>query len=689
MLDTGDRGCTARPAERLRGAARPSGRRLASAACVTLAALWFRSAAAAELPADIGSGTLLFRSEAGFDAAAPLSTDVHISVAGIVARVAVAQRFRNGGPEWAEAVYAFPLPDGAAVDRLTMRVGERSIEGEIREKEQAERVYREARDAGQPASLVTQTTPNLFTTAVANIAPGESIDIVIEYLDTARYDGGEFSLRFPMTLTPRYGSAESAIPASPTPASARVRMANQTSAAAVNEASLHVELTPGVPVDEVVSRHHEIRVTAGTSVYEIETATPTVPMDRDFVVAWRPKAGSAPSVAALTETVGNTTYALLMVLPPADAHDYRSHSRELIYVVDTSGSMAGAPIEQAKLALANALDRLNGSDRFNVFQFNSTTSSLFRLPMQLTAETQGQALRYVERLAADGGTEIGPAIRAALAQPVTPGYLRQVVFLTDGAVGNETELFTTIARQLGDARLFTIGIGPAPNSHFMRKAAQFGRGTYTHIGDAAAVADRMQALFAKLERVALTDVLVGWPEAVEFYPHRVPDLYGGEPIVVAGSFDARSEGPVSIEVFGRVAGTPWSQSIETAAAPSPGIAALWARRKIEYLIDSRVDGIDENLIRRAVIDTALEHGLVSPYTSLVAVDRTPARSRAAALERRALGNMPPAGTSLAHLPRTATAAALYRSIGLLLVVAAGLLAIITRRWAPALAGLER
>src|SRR5690606_17516516 len=150
---------------------------------------------------------------------------------------------------------------------------------------------------------------------------------------------------------------------------------------------------------------------------------------------------------------------------------------------------------------------------------------------------------------------------------------------------------------LGDARLFTIGIGAAPNSHFMRKAAQFGRGTYTHIGGSADIAPALDALFAKLGRLALTDVMVDWPAAAELYPLRVPDLYAGEPLVVAGSLDGEVKGPVSIDVLGRIAGAPWSASIEAVPAASPGIATLWARRKIEYLIDSRIAGIDEGVIR--------------------------------------------------------------------------------------------
>jgi Ca-activated chloride channel family protein len=293
-------------------------------------------------------------------------------------------------------------------------------------------------------------------------------------------------------------------------------------------------------------------------------------------------------------------------------------------------------------------------------------------------------------LVADGGTNIGAAIEMALAQPATSGYLRQVIFLTDGAVGGETALYTAIERRLGDARLFTIGIGSAPNSLFMRKAAQFGRGTYTHIGDVGDVSEKMSALFAKLERVALSDVLLDWPAAVELYPHEIPDVYAGEPLVLAASFPAAPDRPLIATAFGQAAGMPWRQNVGGVPSELPGIAALWARRKIEHLIDSRVAGIDEALIRKLVIETALEHHLVSPYTSLVAVDKTPARSAAAALERRNIDNTMPAGAQWqAAFPQTATPGPLLRWLGaIVLLAAASLLAaarpnVRTRAWMPA------
>ncbi len=706
-----------------------------AAALLLYATLRGQAAYAADFPTDVGAPTLLFQDSTGsFTAAAPLETDLRLSVAGVVARVRVAQRFLNTGASYVEAVYVLPLPDDAAVDRLSMKIGERIIEGEIHEREQAERIYGEARAAGQRASLVRQTSANLFTTAAANIAPGEHIDITIEYLQMARYDAGEFSLRVPLTLTPRYGApdtpeAQAAVwsavlleaPAAIEETAAGPRglrggapvrglrsgaplrgLRSGARSTPRHEAYVHAVLAPGMPLEWLGSRSHEVRsvrqqgrawiaardgresVAAARAairvpqppadLHVVDTVTPRVPMDRDFVIAWRPQAGVAPAVAALTETIGDTTYALLMILPPAAAHTGSSQPREQIFVIDSSGSMGGQSIVQAKAALKDALGRLTPGDRFNVIDFDSGAVSLYAAPQNFTGDAYAAALRFVDGLAADGGTNIGAAIELALAQPVTAGYLRQVIFLTDGAVGTETALFMAIEQRLGDARLFTIGIGSAPNSYFMRKAAQFGRGTYTHIDDTADVSAKLTALFAKLERVALSDVLVDWPEAVELYPHAIPDVYAGEPLVLTASFPATPDRPLLTTAFGRVEGLPWRQTVGGSPSDLPGIAALWARRKIEHLVDSRVTGVDEALVRKLVIETAVAHHLVSPYTSLVAVDKTPARSAAAQLERRTVDNTMPAGAQWqAAFPQTATPGPLLRWLGAITLFAAAAL----------------
>jgi len=636
------------------------------------------------VPEPDASGLFFQNSANQTQQATRLETEVSIDVFGIVARVAVKQRFRNQSDSWIEGIYVFPLPDDAAVDELTMVIGTRRIEGEIQEREQAKQTYERARAAGQQASLVEQERPNLFTTSVANIAPGEEIAIEIGYLQTAGYDQDEFSLRLPMTLTPRFiPDAPGSIPdglrglqsAPRAPARApSVADANRitppmlpSGGSATHSATISISVEAGMPLSEIGSPSHQLTSTWDGRVYELTTGDRPVAMDRDLIVNWRVVPDQTPRVAAFTETLDHDSYVLLMFLPPTTAELPQPTARELIFVIDTSGSMGGTSIGQAKSALRSGLDKLNGADRFNVIEFNSDVQTLYSAPVAATVQSVQEARRFVSALSANGGTNIAAAITAALSQPVNVGYLRQIVFITDGSVGNESELFGMIQRDLADARLFTVGIGTAPNTHFMRKAAQFGRGAYSHIAEADQVEPGMRVLFDKLEHVALKDIELSWPEAFEVYPDRIPDLYRGEPVVVA----ARAFGPltnaISLNATGTVGPYSWTQRIDVTPENSAGIASIWARRKIESLLDRKLDGEAETLIREAVIDVALTHGMLSPYTSLVAVDKTPSLTRNAELVREALGNMKPAGSEIGALlgimPNTATDARWYRLIG--------------------------
>lgn len=637
--------------------------------------------ATAQIPVDASAGTLYFRTAPlVYEAATRLAMDVDIGVTGIVARVTVEQRFRNDGANWVEGIYVFPLPDDAAVDHLVMQIGSRRIVGEIQRREEAKRTYERARAAGQPASLVEQERPNLFTSSVANIAPGQEIVIEIAYLQTVAYAQGRFSLRFPMTLTPRY------VPGAPTGHASGVGFSFDTTAVAdasritppvlgpgsgiSNLATIEAVVDAGVALTSISSSSHEVITTRVDDRHQLSLSAGTTDMDRDFVIEWQPVVGTAPRAIAFTEARANASYVLLMVLPPAQAQLTETRPRELIFVIDTSGSMGGSSIEQAREALLNGFSRLTAVDRFNVIEFNSSARALFAEPVLATSDNLSTAARAVAQLAANGGTNMEPAIRMALGTTPADGYLRQIVFVTDGSVGNEASLFETIARSLGDARLFTIGIGSAPNTHFMRKAAQFGRGAFSHIGRLDEVGREMARLFDKLEHVALTDIRLDWPSAVEVFPERVPDLYIGEPLVVTARLDHVIFAPLDIESSGFVGRLPWSQVIGIGPGRSAGIATLWARRKIEGLLDSRLEGVGEASIRKRVIEVALEHELVSPYTSLVAVDQTPERSREALLERQAIANMLPAGADagaiFGRFPQTATSSRLEMLLGVTL-----------------------
>lgn len=646
--------------------------------------LTLRSAQAAELgpamsPGAAREGTLLLRTPAGELRAAPaVSTDVAMKVTGLVARVRVAQAFTNPTGEWLDGVYVFPLPEGAAVDRLHLRTGGREIEGRIQERGQARRTYDQARAQGRKASLAEQERPNVFTTSAAHIGPGETVSVTIEYQQTLRYDQGEFRLRFPLVVAPRYipgavrvaGLAGSGwgVNTDAVPDAARITPPVPRGAQDLNPVRLTVALAPGFPLERLASATHEVRARPSEDGWTVELASGAVAADRDFELAWAPAAGRAPQAAVFTEERDGRRYALLMVMPPAAERLESRLPRDVTFVIDTSGSMHGASIEQARRALAYALDRLHPDDRFNVVEFNSVTRALFAGPRSADDAHVRAARDWVDALRARGGTEMAPALAAALEHPAAPGRLRQVLFVTDGAVGNEAELLALIRARLGDARLFTVGIGSAPNGHFLAKAAELGRGSFTFIGRVAEVEERMSALFAKIEHPVLSDLRVTWPDGADAlqWPQRIPDLYLGEPVVVSALLPP---GAGHVTVTGRRGEQQWGTVLPlTDAQAERGVAALWARSRVAALMDTLHDGADPEAVRGQVIQVALEHRLVSRYTSLVAVDVTASRPEGAASREAAVPVNLPHGWShdavFGPAPQTATSAPINVALGL-------------------------
>ncbi len=625
-----------------------------------------------------------------------LHTDVEMKISGMLARVRLRQQFRNPATQWVEGTYVFPLPEAAAVDRMRLRIGERLIEGEIQERGEAQKTYETARREGKRASLLSQERPNIFTTAVANIAPGETVQVEIEYQQTIAYSQGQFRLRFPLVVAPRYipGNPLNDAEVTAFQGNGWARNSREVADAAritppvvdpaegpINPVSMAIRLDPGMPLSRLESVYHPMRTeTDAQGIHHLTLQDGEVPADRDFELLWEPRAEEAPRAALFSERWQGEEYALLMLMPPQIAAATQPIPREVVYVIDTSGSMQGDSIVQARAALMLALERLTPADRFNIIQFNHQTSALYTQAVAATADNLWRARQYVDRLGADGGTEMLPALQRALDGQAEQGVLRQIIFLTDGSVGNEQALFSLIHQQLGNSRLFTVGIGSAPNSFFMTRAAQFGRGTFTYIGKVNEVGEKMSNLFSKLERPRLTDIAIDWPDdpTVEMWPARIPDLYQGEPILVALKM-TRSLPRISLT--GRVAGTAWQQQVTLrGGALQSGVHQLWARRKIDSLLDRKAQGAAESEIRQAVLAVALPHQLVSRYTSLVAVDRTPSRPLEQGLENKAVPTNLPQGWSaekvFGQLPQTATAAEFRLLLGMLLLFCGVLLS----RW---------
>jgi len=633
---------------------------------------------------EVTRGSLLFKTgEAGRYIPAPLlETDVKISVTGIIARTTLTQEFINPSHEeddWAEGIYVFPLPETAAVDHLRMKVGGRTIVGEIKERAEAKKVYEKAKREGKRTSVVEQERPNIFTTSVANIAPGDRITVEIEYQETVHHDQERYSLRFPMVVGPRY------IPGTPviiedqppgqgwspntdhvTDGSRITPPVQHPALGPINPVSLTIDLAAGFPLGKIEAPYHEILTIAEPDGRQhITLRADRVPANRDFQLIWQPASGQAPASTIYRQLQGDQTYALLMVTPPSSDQLAAQVPRETIFVIDSSGSMAGTSIEQAKAALLLALNRLTAQDRFNVIQFNNVTHVLFSQPQPVKTDTLKKAIHYVEQLRANGGTEILPALKLALKGTAPRTHLRQVIFLTDGQVGNEDELFSVIREQLRESRLFTIGIGSAPNSHFMRKAAEFGRGTFTHIGSTSEVKAQMDAIFQKLERPVLTDIHIeGLDSDHEMFPSKIPDLYDGDPVVVAVKSSIL---PANVTLKGTIGSSPWTATLPLREQPErDGLSVYWARQKIASLMDQPSRIQDESMVRQAVLDVALNHHLVSKYTSLVAVDQEPVRPTNKILVTHAMKTNLPEGQNyqaIFGLPKTATSGMLQLLLG--------------------------
>ena len=646
---------------------------------------------------DVTEGTLLFKTnqQGRYTAAPILSTDVQIAVTGIIARATVRQEFTNPSHkkgDWLEGIYVFPLPQTAAVDHLRMHVGERIIEGQIKERGEAKKVYEKAKQEGKRTSLVEQERPNIFTTSVANIGPGERIIVEIEYQETVRYDQGTFQLRFPMAVGQRYIPGTAVIVEDQNPkglgtmldtdrvpdASRITPPVQKPGQGSINPISLSISLTPGFPIAKVESLFHQVIVIPDPDGgYQISLKKDAVPADRDFQLTWSPAPSAEPAATVLTEQRNGETYAMLMLMPPTLQNDATPlMPRDLTFVIDTSGSMAGPSIEQAKTSLAAALTRLTTQDRFNVIQFNNTVRSLFSAPQPVTTAAMRKAIRYVEGLSADGGTEMLPALRQALKSPQDSTRRQQIVLITDGQVGNEDELFELLHHRLGTRRVFTIGIGSTPNSHLMRKTAEFGRGTFTYVGNVSDVKDKLDALIKKLERPALNDIQLdrtGWTD-LEQYPSTITDLYEGEPIVLALKATSLPDQAI---LRGQMGTQPWSLPISMKQATNRGgLSVYWARQKISALMDEAFTGTAEETVRKGVLDIALAHHLVSKYTSLVAVDVTAARPISkpeTELPQGTKSSEDQEKTAMIGLPKTGTNGQLQLLLGLLLLAAAAIL----------------
>lgn len=553
-------------------------------------------------------------------------TAVEADIAGHIASVRVVQRYHNPFSEKIEAAYVFPLPENAAVNEFVMQIGDRRIRGVIREREEAERIYEEARGAGHVSSLLTQERPNIFTQKVANIEPGKRIDVDIRYFHTLAYDDGWHEWVFPMVVGPRFNPSRSDDPiltarhgephAQTTPLAPGERSGH--------DVSLAVRVHPGAEIGSIEAVSHDVRVERESSDGALVTlrGSDTIP-NRDFVLRYRVAADTTRAAVVTYERNGERWF--MASLYPAPMQDERDRlPMEVVFVLDCSGSMEGAPLAQAKAAAEAGLRRLRPSDTFQIIRFSDQASTFSDGPVAATEENTQRAIRYARGLYSEGGTMMTNGVKAALKDADEHRRLRFVVFLTDGFIGNEAEVLGLMHDRIGRTRVFSFGVGSSPNRYLMDRMAKTGRGAVAYLSLEDDGAEVMDSFFDRVTRPVMTDLelLVNGRPMRGALPASAPDLFAGRMVTFAGRLEG--DWPMDARVRGRlgdrevempIALEPWR------GATSPALPAVVARLEIADLTERAIVSPRADL-ERAITRIALANGLMSAFTAYVAVDAT-------------------------------------------------------------------
>ena len=559
-------------------------------------------------------------------------TSVYAQISGFLAQVEVKQHFHNPHNEKIEAVYVFPLPENSAVNEMIMVVGKRNIYGEIHKRKVARQIYEQARAVGKRTALLEQERPNIFTQSVANIQPGEEIVITIRYVQALKYDRGVYRYVFPMVVGPRF------IPGAPTgkkgtgwaPDTNTVPDASRITPPVLkpgrrsgHDISLTVTLDAGLSIEDLHSKSHDIELTdegIGRATVSI-MAQDTIP-NKDFILEYR-VAEDKPRAAFLTHYSQQGGYLLLMIQPSLESVTQNLEPKEIFFVVDCSGSMSGYPIQKVKEAMYHCIQGISPDDTFQIIRFSSNASAFSPKPVPATRLHKEEALDYIQALYGSGGTMMIEGIKACLDYPRTPERKRIVFFMTDGFIGNDSQILAAVKEKVGSARLFSFGVGSSPNRSLLERMAQLGHGTAQYIRQDQDAQPVITDMLSRISKPYLTDVEINWGglSVTDVYPNPIPDLYSAQPLILFARYEGAGEAAVTLR--GRINGEPYEEKIWITLPdwnPDNGsLASVWAREKIKYLMLEQLGGRMRS-IEEEVTNLALEYNLMSQYTSFVAVD---------------------------------------------------------------------
>ncbi|NEP39207.1 MAG: after-VIT domain-containing protein [Okeania sp. SIO2H7] len=554
-------------------------------------------------------------------------TEVQAKIAGNLSRVEVTQQFENPFTEPLEATYVFPLPDEAAVDEMEIKIGDRLIKGNIKKREEAKKIYQQAKQQGRTAGLLEQQRDNIFTKSLANIKPGEQIDVIIRYTDSLKFEGGDYEFVFPMVVGPRY------IPGTPIDGSGdtdQVPDASQITPPIVPPATrsghdigMTVEIYCGMPIFQVNSTSHQIQTSERREIVTVKLGNEDTIPNKDFILRYQ-VASNHTKATVLTQADERGGYFAIYLIP---ALRYRSDEivpKDVVFLMDTSGSQRGEPLLKCQELMRRFIHGLNPNDTFTIIDFANTTRKLSEQPLPNTPKNIATAINYINRLNANGGTELLNGIQEVLQFPPPPaGRLRSIVMLTDGYIGNEKAVLAEVQDQLQPGnRLYSFGVGSSVNRYLINRLAEIGRGIARVVRQDEPTQEVAEKFFQQINNPVLTQIEInwnGWGEVPEIYPVTTPDLFAEQPLVFFGHKQDAVGG--ELQVNGIAAGGEIYQQtfdIHFAESGNVAVAQIWARQKIKHLMNQMFD-YDKKSIVKEVTETALSYQLLSEYTAFVAV----------------------------------------------------------------------
>lgn len=605
--------------------------------CFLLLVAWSPAQAndAQEVPAE-GPYFAVPGADPSVDALPLKSTKVDVRIAGVIADVTVTQRYRNEGRRPIEARYVFPGSTRAAVYAMQVTLGDRVLHAKIDEKQRARIRHETAKREGKTSALLEQERPNVFQMSVANILPGDDVQVELRYTELIAPNEGRYEFVFPTVVGPRYHVPASAGGSSTFPATAHLKEGEPARTAF----DLNVHFASPLPVGELQSRTHRIEVAGeGTPTAEVQLAD-TGPRDnRDFVLGWRLAGERTATGLTLFRGEGDDgapgeNFFLALVEPPKQIAPAQINPREYVFVVDISGSMHGYPLNTAKALLRELIGGLRLSDTFNVLLFSGSSQMLAERPVPATRANIERAVATIEQARGGGSTEIVPALKRIAALPKPTEVARSVIVVTDGFVTVENEVFALVRRNLGNSNVFAFGIGTSVNRHLIEGIARAGQGeafVVTKPELAAAQAERLRrminapvltSLHARFDGLDVYDVEPASLDAL-------PDVLGGRPVVVFGKWRGAPAGQLVLE--GQGAQGTYSEAVRVTApdANAGALRHLWARQRIAELSDQ--EALEGGSARRDDITAlGLRYSLLTQYTSFIAVDERVRTTEAAA-----------------------------------------------------------